>query len=270
MHVQADGSALAARFSGKWEQCLDHDDQGRIFLDFDPDLFNHILFYLRSRAMLSSPEDKVPYPQVEQHKQQAFNNLVKYLVLEEYMGYSCPSNSALHFIAAHPDVNLTEQLATVRTPEWALYRSIKIGPIVGEVCYMKCKLHALHERAFFGIAADVDVAAGDSCYAKEMLHASSYASSYGWTNAYEQWVCGRFSMNDDGITFSAGDWVSLKADFGKNKIFARSSQRFQPAQIILGTATEMRSKAFFHVMLYSPGDQIELMPVTPEDRLLFP
>ncbi|KAL0028555.1 hypothetical protein WJX79_001387 [Trebouxia sp. C0005] len=85
--TQAEGSCLAARFNGLWEQCLDHDDQGRIFLDFDPYCFQLILFYLRSRTLLSSAEATATLPEVEPCKRRAFLDLVKYLALEEYMGH---------------------------------------------------------------------------------------------------------------------------------------------------------------------------------------
>lgn len=52
--TQAQGSALAAWFSGRWEDCLDRDEQGHAFLDFDPDLFQPILSFLRSVAICST------------------------------------------------------------------------------------------------------------------------------------------------------------------------------------------------------------------------
>ena len=36
-------------FSGRWEDCLDHDSNGRIFLDFDPYSFQQVLTALRCR-----------------------------------------------------------------------------------------------------------------------------------------------------------------------------------------------------------------------------
>ena len=78
MCVQAVGSALAARFSGHWEECLDHDDQGRIFLDFDPYCFQQIVFYLRSRAIQSDPDATMALPEIVAEKQRAFFDLVRY------------------------------------------------------------------------------------------------------------------------------------------------------------------------------------------------
>ena len=112
MHIQAEGSALAARFSGNWEQCLDHDDQGRIFLDFDPELFKHILLYLRTR-MLSSPDDIILLPQFDGHKQQAFNKLIRYLALEEYMGCADRTAPLAQTVAARADGSGRAQLCAL-------------------------------------------------------------------------------------------------------------------------------------------------------------
>lgn len=87
--LQARGSTLAAWFSGRWEDCLDRDDQGRTFLDFDPDLFQLILSFLRSCAICSNPDARPKLARADASKQQAFKDLIKYLGLEDYLGYGC-------------------------------------------------------------------------------------------------------------------------------------------------------------------------------------
>lgn len=56
--IQAEGSALAARFSGRWEQSLSRGDQGRIFLDYDSYSFQQILLCLRMRAIADDIDSK--------------------------------------------------------------------------------------------------------------------------------------------------------------------------------------------------------------------
>lgn len=75
--TQAESSSLAARFNGRWEQSLDHDDQGRIFLDFDPYCFQQILFYLRSRTLLSSAAATAALPEIESCKRRAYMDLAQ-------------------------------------------------------------------------------------------------------------------------------------------------------------------------------------------------
>ncbi|KAL0055218.1 hypothetical protein WJX82_008914 [Trebouxia sp. C0006] len=86
--TQAKGSSLAARFSGRWEQCLDRDAQGRVFLDFDPFCFQIVLTYLRARCMDNTLGRMTPSPAVTSEKEHEYQGLIKYLGLEDYMGYS--------------------------------------------------------------------------------------------------------------------------------------------------------------------------------------
>ena len=263
--MQAEGSALAARFSGNWEQCLDHDDQGRIFLDFDPDLFKHILFYLRSRAMLSSPDDKVPFPQVGQDKQHAFRDLIKYLALEDFMG--CVPSTALCLVAAHPDIRLQAGVAET-TSKSDYYRSINMGHLTSEVCYMKCKVHVIKQWMFFGIAAGIDVAADGT---QHVPYADP--SSFGWAAPRQQYRFGKDVGSD--IQMQSGDCILLKADLAQNKLSmrctaGRPSAAGQHTEMTFTLTPKQRKKAFFHVILFWSGDKVELLPVTPEDQLLFP
>ena len=92
--MQAEGSMLAAMFTGRWEEKLHRDEQGRVFLDYDPHLFQEILSYMRLRAIHNGPSGKAdPMPRMDGDMQYAFQKLVKYLQLEEFMGYSSNSSS---------------------------------------------------------------------------------------------------------------------------------------------------------------------------------
>ena len=75
---QVQGSLLASMFSGRWEDSLARDEDGRIFFDFNPQYFVYILDYLRARtiATAENPASKVAEDQVKH-----FSNLVEYLGL---------------------------------------------------------------------------------------------------------------------------------------------------------------------------------------------
>lgn len=74
---------MAAMFSGRWEKCLDHDSQGRIFLDFDPYCFENILMFLRCHLSDSVKNVTTPSPVISTGKEHAFKSLVDYLGLAE-------------------------------------------------------------------------------------------------------------------------------------------------------------------------------------------
>ena len=60
---QVEGSLLASMFSGRWENKLSRDEDGRVFFYFNPQYFLLILDFLRARKMASS-ENPAPLPKV--------------------------------------------------------------------------------------------------------------------------------------------------------------------------------------------------------------
>ena len=79
---QVEGSLLASMFSGRWEDSVQRDKDGAVFLDFNPQHFSVILDYLRVKK-ISSPEDPAPLPNVPDEQKKEFNILVKYLSLSD-------------------------------------------------------------------------------------------------------------------------------------------------------------------------------------------
>jgi len=80
----AEGSLLAALFSGRWEDSLQRDQQGRPFLDVDPHAFEKILGFLRLKR-IESPEQAAPPPDIEAGKQEAFNMILRYYGLMDFL-----------------------------------------------------------------------------------------------------------------------------------------------------------------------------------------
>jgi hypothetical protein len=77
---QVEGSLLASMFSGRWEDSLARDEDGRIFFDFNPQYFVYILDYLRART-IATAENPAPLPKVAEDQVKHFGNLVEYLGL---------------------------------------------------------------------------------------------------------------------------------------------------------------------------------------------
>ena len=57
--TQFDGSMLAAKFSGRWDDSMEKDRDGNIFIDQDPDNFMILINYLRMR--MNNQLKKIPY-----------------------------------------------------------------------------------------------------------------------------------------------------------------------------------------------------------------
>lgn len=93
VHVQVKGSHLASIFSGRWEGCLDHDANGRIFLDFDPYSFQQILMTLRCRPFDLAKNVAPPEAVMTPDKLHAYKCLVDYLGLEGVCGAADESSN---------------------------------------------------------------------------------------------------------------------------------------------------------------------------------
>ncbi len=93
VHVQVEGSHLAFMFSGRWEHCLDHDSNSRIFLDFDPYSFQQILTMLRCRPFDLANSVAPPEAIITPDKLHAYKCLVDYLGLEGLCGAADKSSN---------------------------------------------------------------------------------------------------------------------------------------------------------------------------------
>ena len=79
---QVEGSLLAAMFSGRWEDPVERDQDGVVFLDFNPEYFSWILDYLRAKK-ISSPENPAVLAEVPKNQMKNFVTLVEYLGLSD-------------------------------------------------------------------------------------------------------------------------------------------------------------------------------------------
>jgi len=76
--TQVQGSLLASMFSGRWDNKLDRDEEGRVFLDFNPQFMEKVLSYLR--ALSICPAQQPPaLPAAPEDQQEDFKNFLQYL-----------------------------------------------------------------------------------------------------------------------------------------------------------------------------------------------
>ena len=254
--AQARGSALAARFRGSWEQCLDRDDQGRIFLDFDPQLFQHILSYLRFCATQSDPDTRPCLPTIEPNQQAAYMNLVNYLVLGDFMGYT--GSIAFLFSSANPEFKVTpQQNRATAISGGNKYRGIPLEPAIQGVGVVKFKISKNQQWMFVGVAADI--ADSTTFY--------NSPSSYGWGHSNQYYCKGQNMVSSpySQVSLRTGEVVLVKADFPGQKLLFKNLSASTVAQIPLDEPAEKQNKFVFHVIMYYANDEVELLPVTAED-----
>lgn len=82
----AEGSLLAGMFSGRWEGSLDLDRGGNIFLDFDPDCFEKVLYQLRLSQISGKKTNWVQVPAPE-GKSKYFHELLEFFTLVHHTGF---------------------------------------------------------------------------------------------------------------------------------------------------------------------------------------
>lgn len=70
-------SMLASMFSGRWDNTLEKDNDGNVFIDSSPDLFLLLLDFLR-RKSIEDPADRAEEPQVPHGRLRAFYQLLRY------------------------------------------------------------------------------------------------------------------------------------------------------------------------------------------------
>jgi hypothetical protein len=77
-----EGSLLASMFSGRWEGSLTRDEEGRVFLDFEPVVIRPIIDYLRLKR-IEDPSEPVPFPSVRPDLKDTLEKVAAYLGLNE-------------------------------------------------------------------------------------------------------------------------------------------------------------------------------------------
>ena len=81
---QVEGSLLSSMFSGRWENNMSRDKDGRIFLDFNPTYFASILDYLRAKKIPIAGKPAT-LPNVPSNQVNNYRKLIEYLGLDNEM-----------------------------------------------------------------------------------------------------------------------------------------------------------------------------------------
>jgi len=111
-------SMLAASFSGRWDESLQRDSDGAIFVDFEPDLFMPLLAYLRMKR-IESPEIFRGFPAgsvlpTVQGREVEFQAMLNFYGLDGTVS-ECRESFSFKFSIPSPDISFKDDgLAAVR------------------------------------------------------------------------------------------------------------------------------------------------------------
>ena len=207
---QVDGSLLASMFSGRWEDGLERDQDGAVFLDLNPRHFGFILNYLRLKRIVT-PENLPPLPTIPEDQLKEFHILVEYLGLSE--------------ILPNEKLNLHSKGVTLEEGGKLAVHGPTQGPryVLGEHVYQigivrfKLKLESLQNKYWMsvGIVKGDVVPQNDASYC--------WPDSYGWAignngneGVWREGTC----TKDTTLTnlIKAGDMVELVLDCDAAKL----------------------------------------------------
>merc|ERR1712216_101693 len=98
-------------FSGRWEKSFDIDDEGRIFLDFDPDCFAEVLHRLRFAQMSGHRDVDWSKVNAPDRRHAYFRAMLDFLGLARLPGAFHPK-----FSLFHPSIGRTHNATRVLNP----------------------------------------------------------------------------------------------------------------------------------------------------------
>ena len=81
---QVEGSLLSSMFSGRWDNSMSRDKDGRVFLDFNPTYFAFILDYLRAKKIPTAGKPAT-LPNIPSNQLNNYSKLIEYLGLGNEM-----------------------------------------------------------------------------------------------------------------------------------------------------------------------------------------
>ena len=128
------GSMLAAKFSGNWDDNLERDTEGNIYIDQSPHLFLKLIEYLRHRANEGSDSPPVESPRFEEDKDnQDFYRMVCYYGMKDDIFSVALSRKATTLVPmhCHPNVQFrcepNSSVYLVPTDDRFYIRSVEIA-----------------------------------------------------------------------------------------------------------------------------------------------
>ena len=222
---QVQGSLLASMFSGRWEDSVQRDQDGAVFLDFNPQHFTVILDYLRVKK-IATPENPAPLPNVPEDQMKEFNILIEYLGLNDEL----KANSDLKTVPVVREKFNLHSASVILEDSGQVARKCpnqREGYVLGDNIYhqgetrIKLSLESLGDTVsmFFGIVR------GDIFALQINTNLFQWPGSYGWgfgkNGPGTVWEDGEYTMTNISTTktlMKTGDTITLVLDCDAGKL----------------------------------------------------
>jgi len=212
-------------FSGRWDESLARDKDGRIFLDHDPELITIIVNYLRTKK-IEDQSKPVRSPKIPDGKKDEFETILQYFGLTEF--FYPPSIILPLDIDIIDVVQPAGSYATVAKTENKIqflksgidgtFHFVACKPALdssGEGSFWKVTIDALrtnYKWLYLGIIGNLAASNGSS-------HTNS--TSYGWASNSQVYHGGTNRSGDSGWTgFTQGECLYLHLKANKLTMFS--------------------------------------------------
>ena len=255
---QVEGSLLAAMFSGRWEDPVERDQDGVVFLDFNPEYFSWILDYLRAKK-ISSPENSAVLAEVPKNQMKNFVTLVEYLGLSDEILPTRPTE-----VAQNDKFKMCSRGITVQENGKVAVQDSNIAHkyVLGENVYQrgivrfKLKLESFQDNYWILVGI---VQANVTPKENRSYHC---VDSKGWALGKDgnqgMWQNGTFKKYDSLVNQTKqGDKIELVLDCDKAKFSLHLPSTGQKFQIDIPKSEAWR----LHVNLHSRNDKIRIVEV---------
>lgn len=212
--------------------------------------------YLRVRQVDEISARNTPEPIIVPDKRHEFRGLIKYMGLEEYMGYA----QQPRFVTCDPDVSCNCDGQVIRSGVGTQGKTavVDVPMSACEVHYFKIHVQQLGNpvaKLFVGVGKKADMSAGATI---------PNTSICGWASPALMIKQGVSSAANILIPWRTEDFVCLKVDLQNWYVALTSSRGTTPVRIELSPDDKDPFVPF--VTLYGHGQKVQLVPIESQDQ----
>jgi hypothetical protein len=253
-------------FSGRWEESLKRDDNGRVFLDHDPEFIEIIVNFLR-KSKIKDPTEPVQSPKIKRGKKKDFDDLLRYFGLTDFFSSPSPQNTLdiaeIDVVQPHgSSIVVTKCEKKIQfsqdSPEGNAY-FVACKPSLnssGEGCFWKVTIDTLPDNLVMLLGLGI---IGNLNASRSRNTDSTF---YGWRSRLV-WTNGSAEGRDSDFTgFSQGECLYFHLKSNKLTMFSVEKNR----KLVIDMVTTSDAYYYIYFNLYVVGTKISLEPLNEDEQ----
>jgi hypothetical protein len=252
-------------FSGRWEESLKRDSNGRVFLDEDSELIDIIVNFLR-RKKREDPSKPVRSPKIHVNMKEDFDDILRYFGLTEFFYPSPvflpldigkidvvqPNGSSVDVTKSKNKIQFTRVNGGIGFYFLACKPSLDTSS--GEGSFWKVTIDVLPNNHWFFLGIIGNLGASGSSYED--------STSYGWSSRSRVWTGGSNRSRESGWTdFIEGECLYFHLKSNKLTMFSVQKNR----KFVIDVATSVPAY-YIHLNVHGVGSKVTLEPLGEDER----